>query len=55
MRLDTTSIALTQGTAHNISVLNEKILDPESENLKLKNDLTSLREEMKKRGKVDDT
>lgn len=50
----TTSAALTQATTHNISVLNEKLLEVESENLKLKDELINLREEMKKRRKVDD-
>ena len=48
------SLALTQDTTHNISVLNENIMEVESKNLKLKDELISLREEMKKRRKVDD-
>lgn len=50
----TASATLTQVTTHNVSVLNENILDTESENQKLKDELISLREEMKKRRKVDD-
>ena len=50
----TTSTTLTHATAHNILVLNENILETESKNLKLKDELISLREEMKKRRKVDD-
>ena len=50
----TISTTLTQDTAHNISVLNENILENESENLRSKDELLSLREEMKKRRKVDD-
>ena len=50
----TTLVALTQATSHNISVLNEKVMEVESENQNLKDELISLREEMKKRRKVDD-
>ena len=45
---------LTKATNHNIEVLNENILEAELENLKLKDELIRLREEMKKRRKVDD-
>ena len=48
------SAALTQAIAHNISVLNEKHLEAESKNIKLKDELIILREEMKKRRKVGD-
>ena len=48
------SITLTQAIAHNVLVLNEMILETESENQKLKDELISLREEINKRGKVDD-
>jgi hypothetical protein len=54
MTVATTSTTLTQDTAHNIIVLNEKILEAELENIKLKDELISLWEEMKKRRKVDD-
>jgi hypothetical protein len=47
------STTLTKYTTHNIIVLNEKLLEVESKNLKLKDELISLREEMKKRRKVD--
>ena len=50
----TTSSSLTQATAHNVLVLNEKILETESESLNLMDEFISLREEMKKRRKVDD-
>ena len=48
------STTLTQATTHNIIVLNEKLLEMKSENLKLKDEISSLREEMKKRRKVED-
>lgn len=51
---DMASIALTQSTFHNILVLNERVMEGESNNQKLKDELISLREEMKKRRKVDD-
>ena len=50
----TTSTTLTQATTHNIIVVNEKLLETESENIKLKDEIISLREEMKKRRKVED-
>lgn len=50
----TTSTTLTQDTVHNITILNEKFLEAESENIKLKDELISLREEIKKRRKVYD-
>jgi hypothetical protein len=50
--VDTTSVALTQDTAHNVTILNDKLLEIKSENLKLKDEIISLREEMKKRRKV---
>ena len=34
--VDTTSTTLTQGAIHNIYVLNEKVMETESKNLKLK-------------------
>ena len=45
---------LTQASSHNITILNEKLLEVEAENLKLKDELISFQEEMKKRRKVDD-
>ena len=50
----TTSASLTQTIAHNIKILNEKLLETESENLKLKDEIINLQEEMKKRRKVED-
>ena len=47
-----TSTTLTQATTHNISVLNETFLETELENLKLKDELISLREETKKNEEV---
>ena len=46
--IDIASVALTQATAHNITILNDKVLEIESENLKLKDDIIILQEEMKK-------
>lgn len=40
----TTSVALTQATTYNIIVLNEKLLETESRNHKLRVDIISLRE-----------
>ena len=40
----TTLVSLTQAIVHNISVLNEKVIEVESENQKLKDELISLRE-----------
>ena len=45
-------VALTQATSHNILVMNEKLLETELENLKLKDELISLREETKKNEEV---
>ena len=52
--VDTTLAALTQDTTHNILVLNEKHFEAKSKNLKLKDELISLREKMKKRSKFND-
>ena len=38
----TTSATLTQATAHNITILNEKLLETKSENIKLKDEIISL-------------
>lgn len=54
MTIATTSTTLTQSTSDNITILNENILEGKSEDLKLKDELMSLQEEMKKRRKVDD-
>jgi hypothetical protein len=47
--VDIASTSLSEAIAHNISIWNENILEVESENLKLKDRLNSLREEMKKK------
>ena len=49
----TTSTTLSQATAHNVTVLNEKISLAESDNSKLKDEIISLRKEMRKRRKVE--
>ena len=54
MMVATTSTTLTQATSHNISVLNEKVMEAKSKNQKLKDEIIYLREEMKKRRKADD-
>ena len=51
--VETTSTTLSQDTAHNGTMLNEKLSRAESENIKLKDEIISLREEMKKRRKVE--
>ena len=50
----TTSTTLTQATAHNVTILNEKLLETKFENIKLKDEIISLREEVKKGIKVED-
>ena len=50
----TASATLTRATSHSMTVLNENILEAELENINLKYELVNLREEMKKRRKVDD-
>ena len=49
----TTSTNLTQATAHNVTMLNKKLLQVESKSIKLKDETISLKEEMRKRRKVD--
>ena len=49
----TTSATLSQDTAHNVTVLNEKLSQAESDNNKLKDEIISLKEEMRKRRKVE--
>lgn len=49
----TTSTALSLVIAHNVTMLNEKLSQAESENIKLKDVLINLREEMNKRRKVE--
>ena len=50
----TTSTTLTQATSHNVTMLNEKLLQTKSENIQLNDEIISLREEIKKRRKVED-
>jgi hypothetical protein len=50
----TPSADLTQTIVYNISMLNEKVMEAELKNQKLKDGLINLREEMKKRRKADD-
>ena len=50
----TASATLSQATAHNINVLNEKLSQAETDNQKLKEEITSLKAEIHKRRKVDD-
>ena len=50
----TTSTTLTQVTAHNVTMLNEKFLQAESKNIKLKDEIIILREEINKGRKVED-
>ena len=40
----TTSTALSQATAHNVTMLNEKLSQSESENTKLKDEIISLKD-----------
>ena len=50
----TASAALSQATAHNINVLSEKLSQAETDNHKLKEEITNLKAEIHKRRKVDD-
>ena len=49
----TTLTSLSQDTAHNVSILNEKLSQAESNNNKLKDEIINLKEEMNKRRKVE--
>ena len=51
--VETTLVALSQATAHNVTMLNEKLSQVESENTKLKDEIINLKEEMNKRRKVE--
>ena len=51
--LATPSTSLSQATAHNVTVLNEKLSQAELENNKLKDEIIGLKEEMSKRRKVE--
>ena len=53
MKLTTSSVALSQSISHNVTVLNEKLSQAESDNNKLKDEIISLKEEMNKRRKVE--
>ena len=53
MTVATTPATLSKDTAHNATVLNEKISQAESDNNKLKDEIISLKEEMNKRRKVE--
>ena len=53
MIVETTSTTLSEATAHNVTVLNEKFSQAESDNNKLKDEIISLKEEMNKRRKVE--
>ena len=49
----TKSTTLSEGTTHNLIVLNENLSQAESESTKLKDEIISLKEEMNKRRKVE--
>ena len=49
----TTSATLSQATALNVTVLNEKLSQDESDNNKLKDEIISLKAKMSKRRKVE--
>jgi hypothetical protein len=49
----TASATLSQATAHNVTMLNEKLSQVESDNNKLKDEIISLKAEVSKRRKVE--
>ena len=49
----TTSTTLSQATAHNVTMLSEKLSQEESDNDKLKNEIINLKEEVNKRRRVE--
>ena len=51
--VEKTLATLSQATAHNVIVLNEKLSQAESDNNKLKDEIISLKEEMNKRRKME--
>ena len=53
MIVGTTSSTLSQDTAHNVTMLNEKLSHVEFENIMFKDEIINLREEMNKRKKVE--
>ena len=55
MTVATTSTIVAQATAHNVTMLNQKILQIKYGNIKLKYEIISLQEEMKKRRKVENS
>lgn len=55
MTVVTTSTDLSQDTTHNVTMLNEKLLQTKLENIKLKDEIINLREEMRKRRNVEDS
>ena len=54
MLIATTSIALTQASVHNISILNEKLAEAKSKNNKLEEENIDLNTKVNKMKKVDD-
>ena len=55
MIVATTSTTLSQAIAHNVTLLNEKFSQAESENTKLKDEIISLKEEMNRSREVECT
>ena len=53
MTVATTLVALSQATAHNVTMLNENISQSKSKNTKLKDGIISLKKEMNKMRKVE--
>lgn len=53
MIVETTSATLSLVIAHNVTMLNEKLSQAKFENMKLKYEIISLKEEMNKRRKVE--
>ena len=51
--VEATSTYLSHAIAHNFTMLNEKLLQEESENIKFKDEIISLKEEMIKQRKVE--
>jgi cell division protein FtsB len=48
MTVETTSTTLSHDTSHNVTMLNAKLSQAESENFKLKDEIIILKEEMNK-------
>ena len=51
--VETTSATLTQDISPNVTMLNDKLLQEKSENIKLKDEIINLQEEMNKWRKVE--